>query len=86
MLEPDSIRFESALRKHRERALTLKAELSSWASSYRSETQIETVARFTQPYVLVFPELEDLKCTATRADIYPDCESSSRHSEKTLLT
>lgn len=78
MLEPDSIRFESALKRHRDTAISLKAELSQWACSRLARTQIETIERFTQSYTLSFPGIEDLKCPATRADMYQDCEYSEQ--------
>jgi hypothetical protein len=73
MLRPLSIRYESTLRRYREEAIALKSELLAWSSSQPKMSQPETIARFTQPYVVRFPGTEDLTCPITRADMYNHC-------------
>lgn len=75
MLSPQSIRYEAALRRLRDRAVALKAALSAWDSAQPERTRPRTIERFTQPYILHFPGVDDLVCPVTRADVYNDCRS-----------
>jgi hypothetical protein len=72
--EPPSIRYESTLRRYRDEAIALKSELLIWSSTQPETARSKTIERFTQPYIVRFPGVEDLTCPTTRADIYSDCE------------
>jgi hypothetical protein len=74
MLEPLSIRYESTIQRYRDEAMALRSELSMWASALPDGARPETIARFTQPYVLRFPGADDILCPTTRADIHSDCK------------
>lgn len=74
IFDPKSIHYESILRQHRDEATALSFELLVWFSTQPEMIRPKTIERFTQPYILRFPELEDLVCPITRADIYDNCE------------
>ncbi|EMC99034.1 hypothetical protein BAUCODRAFT_388100 [Baudoinia panamericana UAMH 10762] len=72
ILQPDSIQYESTLRRLMSEILAFKAELRTWSSWQPEAMKPTTAVRFTQAYTLRFPAVEDLLCPITRADTYAD--------------
>jgi hypothetical protein len=81
MFEPQSTRYEYVLTQLRGKTIALKSELLAWSSTQPEKTQPKTIERFTQPYVLKFPETEDLLCPTTYADVYHDCKHANEKAD-----